>query len=29
MRELNYQVDGEHRSVAEVATAFLQQAGLR
>lgn len=29
MRELNYQVDGEHRSVGQVAAGFLQQAGLR
>lgn len=29
MRELNYQVDGEHRSVAEVAREFLTGSGLR
>jgi osmoprotectant transport system substrate-binding protein len=28
MRELNYQVDGEHQSVAAVAAAFLRQSGL-
>jgi glycine betaine/choline ABC-type transport system substrate-binding protein len=28
MRDLNYQVDGEHRPVAEVAADFLKQAGL-
>lgn len=29
MQHLNYQVDGEHRPVAEVASAFLRQAGLK
>ncbi len=29
MQELNYQVDGRHRPIAEVAAAFLMQAGLR
>jgi glycine betaine/choline ABC-type transport system substrate-binding protein len=29
VRKMSAQVDVEHRSVAEVATAFLQQAGLR
>jgi glycine betaine/choline ABC-type transport system substrate-binding protein len=29
MQQLNYQVDGEHRPVAQVAAAFLKQAGLR
>jgi osmoprotectant transport system substrate-binding protein len=28
MRELNYQVDGEHQSVAAVAAAFLKQSGF-
>jgi osmoprotectant transport system substrate-binding protein len=28
MRELNYQVDGEHQPVAAVAAAFLKQSGL-
>jgi glycine betaine/choline ABC-type transport system substrate-binding protein len=28
MRELNYQVDGEHQPVGAVAAAFLKQAGL-
>jgi osmoprotectant transport system substrate-binding protein len=28
MQELNYQVDGRHRPVAEVAADFLKQAGL-
>lgn len=28
MQELNYQVDGRHRPIAEVAAAFLMQAGL-
>ena len=28
MRKLNYQVDGEHRPVREVAGQFLQEAGL-
>jgi glycine betaine/choline ABC-type transport system substrate-binding protein len=28
MQELNYQVDGQHRSVGEVAAEFLKQAGL-
>lgn len=28
MRELNYQVDGEHRAVPQVAAGFLQQAGF-
>ena len=29
MRKLNYEVDGKHRQVAEVARKFLQNAGLR
>ena len=29
MRKLNYEVDGKHRQVAEVAREFLQSAGLR
>jgi osmoprotectant transport system substrate-binding protein len=29
MRELNYQVDGEHQSVAAVAAAFLKKANLQ
>ena len=29
MRALNYQVDGEHRAVEQVAGEFLRQAGLR
>jgi osmoprotectant transport system substrate-binding protein len=29
MQRLNYQVDGEHLSVAKVAAQFLQQAGLQ
>ena len=29
MRQLNYQVDGEHRPVREVAEQFLREAGLR
>lgn len=29
MRKLNYQVDGAHRSVREVAEQFLREAGLR
>jgi len=29
MRELNYQVDGRHRAVAQVAADFLKQAGLQ
>ena len=29
MRKLNYEVDGKHRQVAEVARQFLQSAGLR
>jgi len=29
MRELNYQVDGQHRAVAQVAGDFLRQAGLQ
>ena len=29
MRKLNYQVDGEHRPVGEVAQAFLRENGLR
>jgi glycine betaine/choline ABC-type transport system substrate-binding protein len=29
MQELNYQVDGLHRPAAQVASEFLQQAGLR
>ena len=29
MRKLNYEVDGKHRQVAEVAREFLQNAGLR
>lgn len=28
MQEINYQVDGRHRPVAEVAAEFLKQAGL-
>ena len=28
MRKLNYQVDGEHRPVREVAEQFLREAGL-
>ncbi|MCZ2149957.1 MAG: hypothetical protein LC126_19525, partial [Bryobacterales bacterium] len=28
MRRLNYQVDGEHKPVREVAAAFLKSAGL-
>ena len=28
MRKLNYQVDGEHRAVREVAVQFLREAGL-
>ncbi len=28
MQQLNYEVDGEHRSVAQVAADFLKQAGL-
>lgn len=28
MRELNYEVDGQHRPIPEVARSFLQQAGL-
>jgi glycine betaine/choline ABC-type transport system substrate-binding protein len=28
MQKLNYQVDGEHRPVSEVAAEFLKQAGL-
>ena len=28
MRRLNYQVDGEHRAVSQVAAEFLKQAGL-
>jgi glycine betaine/choline ABC-type transport system substrate-binding protein len=28
MRKLNYQVDGAHRPVREVAEQFLQEAGL-
>ncbi len=28
MRKLNYQVDGEHRPVVEVAARFLREAGL-
>jgi osmoprotectant transport system substrate-binding protein len=28
MQNLNYQVDAEHRPVAQVATEFLKQAGL-
>ncbi len=28
MRKLNYQVDGEHRSVRDVAEQFLREAGL-
>jgi len=28
MRKLNYQVDGEHRPVADVAAEFLREAGL-
>ncbi len=28
MQKLNYQVDGEHRAVAQVAAEFLKQAGL-
>ena len=29
MRKLNYQVDGEHRPVREVAEQFLREASLR
>jgi len=29
MQKLNYQVDGEHRPVGEVAGQFLKSAGLR
>ena len=29
MRKLNYEVDGKHRQVAEVAREFLQSAGLK
>ena len=29
MRKLNYEVDGKHRQVAEVAREFLQSVGLR
>ena len=29
MQELNFQVDGRHRPVAEVAAEFLKQAGLQ
>ena len=29
MRKLNYQVDGEHRPVREVAEHFLRETGLR
>ena len=29
MRQLNYQIDGEHRSVQEVAQQFLRTQGLR
>ncbi len=29
MQRLNYQVDGEHRPVAQVAAEFLKQAGLQ
>jgi osmoprotectant transport system substrate-binding protein len=29
IRKLNYQVDGEHRPVREVAEQFLRDAGLR
>jgi len=29
MQQLNYQVDGEHRPVAQVAADFLKQAGLQ
>ncbi len=29
MRKLNYQVDGEHRPVRDVAEQFLREAGLR
>ena len=29
MQQLNYQVDGQHRPVAQVAAEFLQQAGLQ
>jgi glycine betaine/choline ABC-type transport system substrate-binding protein len=29
MRKLNYQVDGAHRPVREVAEQFLRDAGLR
>ena len=28
MQRLNYEVDGEHRAVADVAAGFLKQAGL-
>ena len=29
MRKLNYEVDGEHKPVADVAAAFLRNAGLK
>lgn len=29
MRKLNYEVDGEHKPVADVAAAFLRKAGLQ
>jgi glycine betaine/choline ABC-type transport system substrate-binding protein len=29
MQELNYQVDGEHQPVSQVAAGFLKQAGLQ
>jgi osmoprotectant transport system substrate-binding protein len=29
MRRLNYEVDGEHKPVVEVAAGFLHQAGLK
>ena len=28
MQNLNFQVDGQHRPVAQVAAEFLRQAGL-
>jgi osmoprotectant transport system substrate-binding protein len=29
MQKLNYEVDGKHRQVGEVAREFLQSAGLQ
>ena len=28
MRKMNYEVDGEHRDIAEVAREFLRSKGL-